>query len=322
MTSFQRSLDSCEQPDLQHLHGFFLSDQRLSPIRQLVPLFSASKTDGFRDIMIPIPRSRLEKPDIPWQFSRRYDNLFWRGTVGNNSISNQALRGGHKFRLLHLLNRPHEHDKVTMVFPAPGQEDQFGAEKVLVAEANRAMPISAGMVDYSACEGENCEAVKQVFGTEADTEEALEYRYVLLTDEDDGPPGELIRTIRSGSVPFISTIFRTWYTERLVPWLHFVPVDVRYQALHTAFSYFTGTEKRPKINGRETGLQGRHFDGEWIGRRGQKWAEQALSKRDMEIYLFRLLLEWGRLIDDRRGEIGYRRMQDGSFQNDGWAHNE
>ncbi|XP_044715426.1 glycosyl transferase family 90 domain-containing protein [Hirsutella rhossiliensis] len=157
------------------------------------------------------------------------------------------------------------------------------------------------MIDYSACLGTNCELIKHAFGTEADTEEALEYRHVLLTDEDDGPPSEMLRTIRSGSVPFISTIFRTWYTERLVPWLHFVPVD---------------------LNGRDTALRGRPKDATWISRRGQKWAKQVLRKKDMEIYLFRLLLEWGRLIDDRRDEIGYRRSQDGGFQNDEWTRRQ
>jgi hypothetical protein len=30
-----------------------------------------------------------------------------------------------------------------------------------------------------------------------------------------------------------------------------------------------------------------------------------LRKEDMEIYFFRLLLEWGRLTDDRRDMIGF-----------------
>ncbi|PHH80765.1 hypothetical protein CDD80_7302 [Ophiocordyceps camponoti-rufipedis] len=319
LSDFQRSLDVCSQPDLKHLHEFSLADRRSPVIRQLVPLFGSSKTSEFRDIILPLPRSRLEKPDMPWQFSRRYDNLFWRGAVGDADINGQTLRGSQKFRLLHLLNKPRAQDRVTMVLPKADNNESFRAESVSAAEASRALPISVGMTDYSSCTGGDCEVVKFTFGTEADTEEALEYRYILLTDEDDGPPNELLRTIRSGSVPFVSTIFRAWYTERLVPWLHFVPIDIRYHALHTTFSYFTGTRDRPKINNRETQLLGREGDGEWISRRGQKWAERALSKNEMEIYLFRLLLEWGRLIDDRRDEIGYRRKHGGSFENDEWT---
>ncbi|POR35783.1 Beta-1,2-xylosyltransferase 1 [Tolypocladium paradoxum] len=314
-----RSLDICAQPDLKYLHSFSMTDPRSPPIRQLLPLFGASKTDDFRDILIPLPRSTLEKPDVSWQFSRRYDNLFWRASVGEHAINEQALRGSHKFRLLHLIKSPNPQDRVTMILPVPGEEHQFRPEKLSAAEASNAIPFSAGINDYSACLGNNCELLKHAFGTEADTEEALEYRYVLLTDEDDGPPGQVLRTIRSGSVPFVSSIFRTWYTERLEPWLHFVPVDVRYHALHTTFSYFTGTENRPKMKGRDTAMKGRENDAEWISQQGQRWAEKALAKKDMEIYLFRLLLEWGRLIDDGRGDIGYRQGQDGEFQNDGWT---
>ncbi len=36
------------------------------------------------------------------------------------------------------------------------------------------------------------------------------------------------------------------------------------------------------------------------------WADRVLRKEDMQIYMFRLLLEWGRLTDDRRDEIGYQ----------------
>ena len=45
--------------------------------------------------------------------------------------------------------------------------------------------------------------------------------------------------------------------------------------------------------------------GEEIAEAGRVWAEKVLRKEDMEIYMFRLLLEWGRLTDDRRDEIGY-----------------
>ncbi|GJN70556.1 glycosyltransferase family 90 protein [Purpureocillium lilacinum] len=319
LSDFERSLQICEQADLMHLHAFSMTNPRSAPIQRLLPLFGASKTDNFGDIVIPIPRSRQLQPDSTWHFPRRYDSLFWRGSAGDDSINGQALRGSHKFRLLHLVKKPSRRDKVRMVLPTPGKTDQFRTERVAAAEASNAMPFAVGIDDYSNCKGKNCELLKVAFGTETKTEEPLEYRYVLLTDEDGGPPLQTLRTMQSGSVPFVSTIFRTWYTERIQPWLHFVPIDVRYHALHTTLSYFTGTEDRPKMNGRDTALRGRIGDAEWISQQGQRWAAKALGNRDMEIYLFRLLLEWGRLIDDRRSEIGYRKGQSGDFENIGWT---
>ncbi len=45
--------------------------------------------------------------------------------------------------------------------------------------------------------------------------------------------------------------------------------------------------------------------GEEIAEAGRVWAQKVLRKEDMEIYMFRLLLEWGRLTDDSRDEIGF-----------------
>ena len=45
--------------------------------------------------------------------------------------------------------------------------------------------------------------------------------------------------------------------------------------------------------------------GEEIAEAGRVWAGKVLRKEDMEIFMFRLLLEWGRLTDDNRDEIGF-----------------
>lgn len=319
MTRWHRSLEVCSQPDLKYLHGFYMTDPRSPPIRQLVPLFGASKTDEFKDIIIPLPKSQPDEPDIKWKFKRRYDSLVWRGTVGEHAINNQALRGSHKYRLLHLAATPDRRDQVTMILPSADDDQTFKYELVSAAEANAVVPSSVGVGNYSACMGANCRLLQQAYGSHEDATEPLEYRYVLLLDEDDGPPNQVLRTLRSNSVPLLSTIFKTWYTDRIVPWLHFVPIDVRYQTLHTTFAYFSGTENRPKVNGRETSLPNREKDAEWIMQQGQKWAATALRNKDMEIYLFRLLLEWGRLIDNGRNEIGFWMDKNGDFQNNAWT---
>ena len=57
----------------------------------------------------------------------------------------------------------------------------------------------------------------------------------------------------------------------------------------------------------------RYFDAEEEGKElatvvaedGRSWAQKALRNEDFEVWFFRLLLEYGRVIDDNRGEIGY-----------------
>lgn len=325
LTRFDRSLDFCKQPDLQYLHGFTLTNPRSPPVRELMPLFSASKTDAFKDILIPLPRHIKEEADESLSFDKRYDTLFWRSDIGDHAISDQALRGNHKYRLLHLINNPSPEDEVTMILLASGSEEKvarYQYEEVSALEVSQVLPFSVGVGNYSSCLGANCELLKEAYGARDEPQEPLAYRYVLALDDDDGPSPQALRTLRSQSVPFVSTIFRTWYTERLTPWLHFVPIDPRYHALHTIFAYFTGTEDRGKINGHDTKMSGRPQDAEWIGQQGRKWAERALGEKDVEVYLFRLLLEWGRLVDDQRDSLGFWQDDQGQLHDDDWTRDQ
>ncbi|KAM5342853.1 hypothetical protein ACJ41O_013819 [Fusarium nematophilum] len=324
MVNWTRSLEYCSQPDLKYLHGMSLSSPHAAPIRDLLPLFGPSKTEPFQDILIPLPRTHAaEKPDMKWDFNRRYDAMIWRGQTGEGPLSDQALRGNHQFRLLHLLGNQNPHDRVTMLLPDPNDKTKFRHERVPVTEANLATPFSAGMNNYTGCAGPNCDVARRAFGLVEEAQEPLEYRYVLLLDQDSGPSPELVRTLRSKSAPFVSTIFRTWYSDRLTPWLHFVPVDTRYQGLHTTLSYFAGTDRKASFNGRAVAVKARAKDGRWIAQQGAKWVREALGERDMDVYLFRLMLEWGRLVDDRRDEIGLSRVDaNAEFQSSPWTKDQ
>jgi len=84
-------------------------------------------------------------------------------------------------------------------------------------------------------------------------------------------------------------------------------------------TYFTGTHKKAYINGRDTDMKGQTKDGAWIAQQGAKWAKEALGEKDREVYLFRLMLEWARLVDDKRDEIGTIRDNKGEFQSSPWT---
>jgi len=42
-----------------------------------------------------------------------------------------------------------------------------------------------------------------------------------------------------------------------------------------------------------------------LARQGREWAHKVLRRDDIEVYMYRLLLEYGRIIDDNRDRIGY-----------------
>ncbi|KAH8424420.1 uncharacterized protein LDX57_002171 [Aspergillus melleus] len=51
--------------------------------------------------------------------------------------------------------------------------------------------------------------------------------------------------------------------------------------------------------------EGHDLTAERIALDGKRWAEKVLRKEDMQIYVYRLLLEYARVCDDRREFLGF-----------------
>ncbi|KAK2598291.1 hypothetical protein N8I77_011714 [Diaporthe amygdali] len=304
--------DLCHQPDMFNLHGFYMSELPLKPFGELVPMFSRSKTDRFSDILIPLSRGddtystdSKEKPLV-----NKDARLFWRGDIGTDfgMVPPRLLSGGHQERLSHLANNASASDRVTVCLAMPGDKEKFRYERVPLNELSSALKLDAGISDYSTCLSPECAAAKIEFGfkpEDKEDKEKMNSRYIMVMDSDEGPPQDFLKILRSESVPFVASVFKEWYSERLMPWLHFVPVDLRFHAVHSTLAYFTGLQDKALINGRKVAMESRVDNAKWIAQEGKKWAGKVVRREDAEIYLFRLLLEWGRVINDKRDEMGF-----------------
>ncbi|KAK3300185.1 glycosyltransferase family 90 protein [Chaetomium fimeti] len=303
LTNWPLSQSLCHQPDLLRLHSFHMTPPEVRPLQELLPVFSRAKTDSYRDILIPLRRiSEPADPPTDGGFENKFKRLFWRGRVDRSHTSPELIRGGHQERLVHLLNTPTRSEKTTLLLPS---KDRFTYEQVPTAAINDLLPMDVAFSTYTACKattntnpntnpGNTCPAAAAAAAefllqpSEPSTEpspEPLEHKYVLLTDTDTGPSPHLLRTIRSSSVPLHATIFREWFSERLRPWVHFVPIDVRLHGLHGTVAYFLGLHKRGgrMLNGREVVMEGRTEDAKWIAEQGRRWAGKAITYVSMVI---------------------------------------
>lgn len=145
------------------------------------------------------------------------------------------------------------------------------------------------------------------FATPIDFQTHWSYRYLLDLDGA-GFSGRFLPFLLSRSLPLKAALFREWYDSRLTPWLHFVPLDLRGHGLWATLVYFTGLDGQ--INNKHVKIASHEEQAEMIAEKGREWAMKVLRKEDMEIYMFRLLLEWGRLTDDRRDELGFSMSKD------------
>lgn len=317
LVNWDHSLDLCHQPDLARLHGFHLTPPNHKPVQKLIPIFSRSKTSSYSDILIPLRRQYDIPEDDPGSdFQMKSDQLFWRGKIDVSSLNHDILRGGHQERLVHLVNNFTASDKATLLLPSPNKgdhhkdtlKDRYWYVTVPVSDLASVMSIDVGISDYVNCKGADeasCALARREFGTKPADRPALTSRYVLLADTDEGPSPGILPALRSTSVPFVASVFKEWYSDRLMPWVHFVPVDLRWQGLWGTLSYFTGLKGRGTVDGRDPDMESRVADATWIADQGRRWAGRALRREDEEVYLFRVLLEYGRVVSDGREGSGF-----------------
>ncbi|MCJ1436133.1 hypothetical protein MMC27_005511 [Xylographa pallens] len=311
------SASPCHQPDLTSLHGFYLSPGAFKTAHQPIPVFSQSKAHGYADILYPSPWNYMDKvkyepspaddagenarPDPP--FSEKKNTLFWRGATSEGVSIVGTWKGMARQRLVHLANN--HTSNIPILLPKPSDPSKQEYESLSPKEIkvhpylqNTTMDIA--IVDLIVRCRDNCPPQEAEFGLVPPIEFQEHWRYRYLMDMDGaGFSGRFLPFLQSHSLVFKTALFREWYDTRITAWRHFVPIDLRLHGLWSTLAYFAGGGKDGDGNA------GRVKEAETIAEQGREWVGKVLRKEDMEIYFFRLLLEWGRLTDDRRDEIGF-----------------
>ncbi|KAH7027710.1 uncharacterized protein B0I36DRAFT_327688 [Microdochium trichocladiopsis] len=348
LNNWEKALDHCHQPDVFNLHEFYTLPHQSDLFQDLLPLFSTSKTDSFNDILVPHPSDAKRTPSwaegakTSRPFDKGVDIVSWQGNVSDaHLLTPKSHHGSHRNRLVHLLRNASSTDKVALLVGwKSGDEENaprfFHHEKVPTKNANGVLPFAVDFTNKDGCTTEVCRLLEAELGGSTNGAEAAaqqqqddnkddgawdndNHRYKIILDTQDGPfpstrstpksPSFLHALYSPAQLPILSSIFCEWYTERLTPWAHFIPLDLRYHALHSTVAYFVGLTGRGPLNGRTRSagdMDAQTQDAKWIAEEGSRWARKALRRSDMEIYMFRLLLEWGRVISDDRVSLMYQ----------------
>ncbi|GAA5908906.1 hypothetical protein JCM6882_005480 [Rhodosporidiobolus microsporus] len=279
------AMDICHHPEIMPIHGFTTAPG--TDPGPLVPLFTFAKTNVHSDVLVT-PLEQYSDTyigyDPDWE-KKEHNKLMWRGsTTGDNFYVENDWRNSQRARLHFLTN---EKEGTHDVLYAEG--DGAIAEKSYNTNGlNRAymdVSFSGGPVQ---CDKETCEIMKDLidFKPTMGLNEAYQYKYVMDVDGN-GWSGRFHRLMSMKACVLKSTLFPEWYGDRIQPWLHYVPVKVDYSDLYDIMTFFRGTPD---------GLGAHDELARKIGLAGKHWARDHWRKQDMAAYMFRLVLEWGRLL--------------------------
>ncbi len=287
----------------------------VSSTQTLFPLFGGSKLATNNEILLPAPMYWSSEERFsggndhggPW--AEKENTLVWRGvaTGGRNRVNN--WKGFQRHRFVAMTNET----KIS------------NAENWKVAPENWAMPTSqfdlkaqqendlgewtgdfadTGFVDMN-CEppeekNHTCNYTSPYFANVKGLMMGEMFKSKYLPDIDGNSfSGRYRGFLMSTSLPIKATIFREWHDSRLVAWKHFVPMDNRFLDFWGIMEYFLGFE------GEKSKVEGHDKQAEKMASEGQEWANKVVRHEDMQIYVLRLLLEYARVSDDQRDNLGW-----------------
>lgn len=320
--------DPCQQPDLQESHGTFIEPVSISTTRDLVPIFGESKLSMNNDILIP-PAAYFSESFSSGLYSdanahgsdwsNKKAGAVWRGVASGGRNREENWTRFHRHRFVSMLNGSYVQQVETnsdeviegknFVLHSHATDHLHATKNMSLGTwLNRIADVGfTKLLCFPSAGGPTCNYTDPYFKIVGQIKMSEQYDFKLLPDIDGNSfSGRYLAFLRSTSVPVKATLYSEWHDDRLIPWLHFVPMHNSFVDVYRILDYLLGTGVGFAKGDNEQLVDGGHDDkARIIAMKGKEWAEKVLRKEDMQIYMLRLLLEYARLCDDDREELGF-----------------
>ncbi|KAL7920375.1 glycosyltransferase family 90 protein [Trichoderma austrokoningii] len=285
VTNRSSAIDLCEHPEYRNMHGLFMSPVTFSLVEGLVPALSTGSPSTMGDILFPSPAYIEEEftydgtREISWEEKKK--NLYWAGSTTGAFASDANWASYHRQRFVKLVQNVERQQYYYLRLV--GGTIQRVATSFLDGRL-----FDVAFTRIFQCERKRCRDQARTFkiGGWADKDKPLQSRLVFDLDGN-GISGRYYKLLASYSAPLKQTLLREWHDDRLVPWVHYIPVSQSLKELPELVLYLTSTE-----SGQQRARE--------IAEQGRDWFFKALREADMSVYTYRLLLELARLQDPNR----------------------
>lgn len=225
--------DLCRRPDVARMHGFLLDPGTFAVTQSLFPFFNQGRIGGFKDILVPSPWNFLSKVDLDESLDRewedKFETVFWRGSSSDGLSTHDSWTGFLRARFVNLANRISSSSWTLSLSSKTSIQST-----ILSAPGGAISPVNVSFVgNFSKCHTLDCKSETATsFGgpgglppPNVDFQEHWAYRHLVDLDGA-GFSGRFLPFLKSKGLVYRTTLFRTWYDERVHPWVHFVPLDI------------------------------------------------------------------------------------------------
>lgn len=275
------SKDLCQHTEYNSLHGFLMCPTTMKRMGTGVPILSQAAPYPFADILYPSThyglKSSLYRQSQDKAWSRKKNAAYWTGSSTGGYWSPETWPRGHRQRLA-VIGMKNQDRNYTFLRLSTGAGK--GVQPYTSADFDTSL-FKVGLTRVVGCTEEAvCEEQRTFFGLPRPLDSELEvFRYRFVLDIDGNSySGRFYRFLASRSVPLKVSIFREWHDERLVPWLHYVPVSPSMDELPELMRFLATTSDGQRISRR-------------IAEAGREWYFKAMTPLHHGIYFYRLVLE-------------------------------
>lgn len=305
--NWSQAIDPCTQPHLRQMHGTFVEPISIATTQEVIPMFGGCKLTVNNEITIPgamylTKAARYSGGNTHGpSWDKKRDGLVWRGVDSGGRAHHDNWYHLQRHRFVEMLNgttvsrieRAHQRELSFDLPPLSMYPSTLQARGDLGAWLDEF--ADAGFVAICAAEADDCGFLRDHLTEVPAVSMATQYKYKFLPDVDGNSFSARFRGfLLSTSLPLKASIYAEWHDDRLVPWLHFAPLDNTMQDLYPVLEFFAD-----KPGGRGDAAA------RFIAEEGKAWAEKVLRRDDMKLYVWRLLLEWARVCDEKRHTLGY-----------------
>ncbi|PWI65414.1 hypothetical protein PCL_07015 [Purpureocillium lilacinum] len=278
--------DLCRHPEYRDMHGLVISPSSLILIEGVVPVLTPGTVSTMGDVLYPSPSSMGEgfvyedSDDMEWD--KKKSNLYWAGSTTGAYAGDGGWKRYHRQRFVALargLDRGKKYWYLRL---------RDGVFRRVSSTVFREDLFDVAFTSAIQCDEGICETQRRYFDMQGRADQNKPFGSKLVFDLDgNGISGRFNKLLASRSAVLKQTLLREWHDERLIPWVHYLPVSQDLGELPEMVVWLIEAEdgKRRAKN---------------VADQGREWAARAMREEDRAIYVFRLLLELARIQDPDR----------------------
>ncbi|SNX86932.1 probable capsule-associated protein-like protein [Melanopsichium pennsylvanicum] len=309
VTSDRPSIDICTHAeDWKTRHGIFHTHNGC--FNSTVPVLSLAKVSSFQDITTASwcygsEGYRLfgnKKDKLP--YSQKKPHLYWRGSNTGSLPEKKYAYFGHRQRLVmlghqmrtkaaELAARANTSSAAITIteqdykrFELPNMPTFFTQSQLSALSRLNRDSIDMNFVNLHNCEQEStfCKEWKDKIPLAQRQDSSVAFQNKFLMDLDGNSMScRFYRLLDSNSLVFKQTIYAEWHDDRIIPWLHYIPVSRNMEELPILVDFFANHRRGHEL-------------GQMIADASRDWAATALRKIDLSIYTYRQMIELANII--------------------------